>query len=274
MLKGSAVAHLDYPDPSLRTFGDVDLLVRSRDIDAAVAVLAARGARPRLGRAPPGFDRRFGKGATFTHRHGPGDRPAPDVRDGAVRTADAPGGPLGAAEDTFDLAGRPVRALDAECRFLHACFHAALGNAAPRLVPLRDVAQMLLFGGLDMDRVDRLMRAWQAEAVVARAVQRWPGRPSASADITALSTLGRTATSRRRGSSATSPSTSTRRAQLHRPERRHARRAAVAAGQGRTRVGAGPTASAASSPPPVAHGVAGAAPARPRPSCGCGRVRR
>ena len=28
VLKGTAVAHLDYPDPSWRGFGDIDLLVR------------------------------------------------------------------------------------------------------------------------------------------------------------------------------------------------------------------------------------------------------
>ena len=68
VLKGSAVAHLDYPDPAQRTFGDVDLLVRSRDIDAAVRVLAAEGHARRSVEPRPGFDRRFGKGATFTHR--------------------------------------------------------------------------------------------------------------------------------------------------------------------------------------------------------------
>ena len=33
ILKGSAVAHLDYPDPALRSFIDLDILVRSEQIE-------------------------------------------------------------------------------------------------------------------------------------------------------------------------------------------------------------------------------------------------
>ena len=45
VLKGTGVAHLDYPDPALRSFGDVDLLVRSSQFDDAVEVLVAVGHR-------------------------------------------------------------------------------------------------------------------------------------------------------------------------------------------------------------------------------------
>jgi hypothetical protein len=71
---------------------------------------------------------------------------------------------------TFQVGKTTVQALDPEVRFLHACFHTALGDVVPRLVPQRDVAQMLLNGKLDVDRVDALMRHWQADPVVARAV--------------------------------------------------------------------------------------------------------
>ncbi|HEY3724977.1 MAG TPA: nucleotidyltransferase family protein, partial [Acidimicrobiia bacterium] len=39
VLKGPAVAHLDYPDPAHRAFGDVDVLVASSAYDDAMAVL-------------------------------------------------------------------------------------------------------------------------------------------------------------------------------------------------------------------------------------------
>ena len=49
LLKGAATARLDYDDPSWRSFGDVDLLVRSDDYDAAVGRCCAAAA--------PGADR-------------------------------------------------------------------------------------------------------------------------------------------------------------------------------------------------------------------------
>ncbi|MDN5751398.1 MAG: nucleotidyltransferase family protein, partial [Pseudonocardia sp.] len=65
VLKGPAVAHLDYPDPGLRSFGDLDVLVRSGEIDRVVAVLSAAGFRRTLSEPRPGFDRRFDKGLTM-----------------------------------------------------------------------------------------------------------------------------------------------------------------------------------------------------------------
>ncbi len=65
--------------------------------------------------------------------------------------------------------GLELRALDLETRFLHACFHASLGDLPPRLVPLRDVAEMALSGKLDIDRVISLAKSWRAQAVLARA---------------------------------------------------------------------------------------------------------
>ena len=70
LLKGSSVASLDYEDPCLRPFVDVDLLVESATFDRTVAVLESAGVR-RLWAAPrPGFDRRFGKGSTLLSPEG------------------------------------------------------------------------------------------------------------------------------------------------------------------------------------------------------------
>ena len=84
------------------------------------------------------------------------------------------------------LAGRTIHALRPEHRFLNACYHAVLGNAPPRLVPLRDVAELLLAGNVDVDEIRRLAAAWRADAVVALAVRSaWDA--FALADATALS---------------------------------------------------------------------------------------
>jgi hypothetical protein len=169
MLKGSAVARLDYPDPSLRLFVDVDLLVSSAQFDDAVAALTSAGHVRRHRQPRPGFDRRFNKGTTFLGH----ERFEIDLHRTFVM------GPFGLRVNlddlwgpgsTFLIEGTEVQALDPELRFLHACYHTALGDVVPRLVPQRDVAQMLLHGRLDLERVDSLMRRWQAEPVVAKAV--------------------------------------------------------------------------------------------------------
>ncbi|MBA2437584.1 MAG: nucleotidyltransferase family protein [Acidimicrobiia bacterium] len=169
VLKGSAVAHLVYPDPSLRPFGDVDLLVPAHHVDRAVATLVDAGylrERPQL---RPGFDRRFAKSVSFTSPHGlPVD---------LHRTLAA--GRFGltlAADDLFDssavlvLAGRRLAALAADERFLHACYHAALGSSVPPVLALRDIAQMLLTSDVDLTGVQRRCQAWRGQAVLARAV--------------------------------------------------------------------------------------------------------
>ncbi len=171
VLKGPASAHLDYPDPARRVFGDIDLLVRSSQFDDAIQALSAAGHRRRFREVRPGFDRRFGKGVCLD---GPTDHET-DIHRTFVM------GPYGLSIDlpelwssasSFGLAGRPFLALDADHRFLHACYHAALGRRTPGIVPLRDLAGMLqrTHDPVDVARVRDIARRWRAEAVVARAV--------------------------------------------------------------------------------------------------------
>ncbi|MGZ4734709.1 MAG: nucleotidyltransferase family protein [Acidimicrobiia bacterium] len=170
VLKGPAVAHLDYPDPAQRAFGDVDVLVASSAYDAALNVLHGAGARRRFTEVRPGFDRRWGKGACLVAADGS----QIDVH----RTFVA--GPFGLTIDlaellvepgTVTIGGRSLPVLDRESRFLHACFHAALGDQVARFVALRDVAQLVLTTDLDRDVVMERAARWRAEIVVARAVR-------------------------------------------------------------------------------------------------------
>lgn len=185
VVKGPASAHLDYPDPAMRTFADIDVLVRSEQWDDAVDLLSKSGLARAYLEPRPGFDRRFSKGNTFTMRSGY----ELDLHRTLIQ------GPFGqslvlddlwAEPATFALAGEWLNALPDDERFLNACFHAALGDIPPRLVLLRDVAQLALVTGVDTDRVIALAVTWQAEAVVARAVNlAWDHL--ALADKTALS---------------------------------------------------------------------------------------
>ncbi len=168
ILKGSAVAHLDYANPAIRSFIDLDVLVRGADFDRSVELLTRAGFRRTLAEPRPGFDRRFDKGTTLV-------APAGFELD-LHRTFVL--GPWGAAMDPDQLwdEGEPVRigartfrALRRTHRFLHACYHAALGNWPLRLASLRDVAEQLR-AGQDECEVLEVASAWRAQALVAAAV--------------------------------------------------------------------------------------------------------
>jgi hypothetical protein len=170
VMKGAALAHLDYADPGLRPYIDVDLLVPSSSFDAAVSVFSAHGCTRLYPQPRPGFDRRFAKGTTFLTPSGH----ELDLHRTFVAGAY---GVLVQAEDLFKtvtpfrIAGHELRALGAEERFLHACFHARLGDTPPRLLPLRDLVQLVLGQSLDLERIAARCVSWRAEAVVAEAVQ-------------------------------------------------------------------------------------------------------
>lgn len=170
VLKGPAVAHLDYPDPAWRDFGDLDLLIHPDDLDRTITVLADYGYVRRFPEPRAGFDRRFTKSVSMANADGLEfdlhRTFAPGLFGLRVQVAmlwDTP-------PERFRLGGRTLDALAAEERLIHACYHASLGNVPPRLVPLRDVAQLLLDGKVDATRVRKLAAAWQGEGVVAQAI--------------------------------------------------------------------------------------------------------
>lgn len=169
ILKGSAVAHLDYEHPGLRSFIDLDILVRTRDIDRAVAVLSSAGFQRTLAEPRPGFDRRFDKGMTLV--------PPTGFELDLHRTLVL--GPWGLRVNLdqlwdqgqeFRLGGRALPALSRPNRFMHACYHAALGDWPLRLGSLRDVAEMLRHVHHDGASIRQLAANWGVEAVVAAAV--------------------------------------------------------------------------------------------------------
>jgi hypothetical protein len=169
VLKGTAVANLDYCDPGLRSFVDLDVLVRPRDIDRAVRVLCAAGFVRTLAEPRRGFDRRFDKGVTLLSPREYGL----DLHRTFVL---GPWGLLVDLEslwegcDTVIVGGRPIGTLSQVNRFMHACYHAALGDWPLRLASLRDVAEMLSWADSNVASVVRRATEWGAAAVVAAAV--------------------------------------------------------------------------------------------------------
>jgi hypothetical protein len=166
VLKGPVLAHTMYPDPSWRPFGDLDLLVRTRDWDRTTELLGGLGMRRRLPEPRPGFDKRFGKAAAFIDQDG--------AEVDLHRTLAA--GPFGLWVDTdelveravtFEIGGHRVRRLDDTALLLHASIHASLGWWPPLLWTLRDVAQSARSGRVDWADLGALAERWRVREVLA-----------------------------------------------------------------------------------------------------------
>jgi hypothetical protein len=168
VLKGPALAHSIYPDPSWRPFSDLDLLVRTRDWRHACETLIARGCVRRLPEPRPGFDERFGKAAV----HRTPENQEIDLHRTLVL------GPFGLwinpdelFEHTrsFHVAGRRFTRLGDTEMLLHTCIHAALGQRVPFGQQLRDIRQVMSASAADGDALlDRATR-WHLGGVVRRA---------------------------------------------------------------------------------------------------------
>lgn len=170
VLKGAAVAHLDYVPSSMRTYADVDLLVRGDQLDAAIALLGGEGWERQYPEPRPGFTGRFGKGMSLVRDGGPEIDLHRVLADGPFGQRVEPE-LLFAGGERFVLGGRELRGLGRTERLLHACYHACLGGVPARLWTLRDVAQLGSAPDLDADAVVALAARWGAQIVVARAVR-------------------------------------------------------------------------------------------------------
>jgi hypothetical protein len=169
VLKGPAAARF-YDAPELRSFGDGDVLVRGADMQAALDVLATFGMRRRFAAPRARFDTRFVKAVSLRTDEG---------LELDLHRALTPGpyGVLFDAEQIFAtppdhvvVGDRMLPCLDPQLAFAHACAHAALGDDEPRLVPLRDVVE-LLRRGLDTPPLIRLFERFRSVAVAHRVVQ-------------------------------------------------------------------------------------------------------
>lgn len=169
LTKGPALAHLDYPHPAARTFGDIDLLVHPADWSAAVGLLSASGYRREAPTLPGDYDSRYGKGTTLTTAEGLEvdlHRRFAIGRFGVTARMET----VFASAASVQLGGRSMPVLDAPGRLLHACFHASLGGFRG-LRAFRDVAQLILVTSADWEATFSVARSWKAEAVVASAIR-------------------------------------------------------------------------------------------------------
>jgi hypothetical protein len=140
--------------------------VHGRDLDRAAAVLAGHGFAARQRQPRPGFAARFGKGVALVD---------PDGTEVDLHRTLAHGSfgvsvdlaQLWRERDTLALGPREIPVLDRPSRLLHAAIHGVLGSRPARLLPMRDLAQ-LLASGVDLATVRRRAASWKLEAVLAR----------------------------------------------------------------------------------------------------------
>ncbi|MTA77130.1 MAG: hypothetical protein F2520_02570 [Actinobacteria bacterium] len=168
VLKGPAFGSLDYPDRIMRPTGDIDLLVRSEELPAAVATLCRFGGRI-VDREPVvGYAQQIGKSTTVTMP----DQLEVDLHRTLTR------GPFGlrirlddlwSTSRSFSVGGHELHALGREESLLHACFHLMI-LSEQRALSVRDVAQFLAHPELDIERTIELATRWKARIVLASAV--------------------------------------------------------------------------------------------------------
>jgi hypothetical protein len=126
LLKGGATSHLDYPDPTWREFGDIDLLVHERDRVRSIRILEQLGWRQ--GYALPRGHGEFTHAVTFTK-----DGMELDLHQ---RIAHRALGLLLPVNELFDraitvtIAGVELLAFDHVDRLLHAAVHALTSRGA------------------------------------------------------------------------------------------------------------------------------------------------
>ncbi len=170
LMKGAALAHAAYPDPRLRGFGDLDVLLHRGSYDLATSALGEQGYRQARPELRPGFDARFGKGGMLVTASGH----QADLHSSFVV------GALGILIDPDDLFATEVRVrvgdqaistLGLEELFLQSCYAAVLADRPPAVRYSRDVAEMAIRRDLDVARISELARSWSARPVVAAAVQ-------------------------------------------------------------------------------------------------------
>lgn len=168
VLKGVAVAMLDESDTSWRSYGDVDVLVPPNRLLDAAAALAHIGFRPGVDPVGKRWAARHTKSITLVGEAG--------VQIDLHRLIAA--GPFGTRVraqclfeqgHSFQVGGQSVVALSDVHRFVHACYHAALGGN-PGTRHRRDV--LLLAASTDPASLEQLVSEGWSTTVVANAL-RW-----------------------------------------------------------------------------------------------------
>jgi len=165
VLKGAVLAHAAYPDPLLRPFTDIDLLVPGHRIEHAISVLARYGYQRARPEPTPGYDARVGKAVALQHPGG--------VVIDLHRTLAAGNASDGVDVDEIVAARRQVpigsHAVPApswEAHLVECALHAVVGDGLARPLSLRDIAEVAHHPSLDPGITAELALRWQVAELV------------------------------------------------------------------------------------------------------------
>ena len=168
-LKGPTIAHRYEAHPGLRTFVDVDVLVRGNDIPAAIATLEADGHRRNQPEFRADYDTTWGKSVTMRGANGIEVDVHRVFASGPFGLRASPAPLWVRAPTTVELGGRDLPCLDTDAACVQACVHATTGTRT-QLSTWRDVARLLVVA--DAAALDDLASALAVDACVVRAAQR------------------------------------------------------------------------------------------------------
>jgi hypothetical protein len=188
-LKGPVLAEALYPDPGLRPFTDLDLLIRRDDLPRALAILTTLGYRHLGAGRPLAHELAYAGAAAFVGPAGSGGDLPLDLH---WELVDHPGAGRGGAMDPREIweravrvetGGRPMLSLCPEDLLIYLALHLALHHALAGLAWQLDLALFLRRYGaaLDWDGVAERARRWRAAGALYFALRQVEGRLGASA---------------------------------------------------------------------------------------------
>jgi Uncharacterised nucleotidyltransferase len=165
VLKGAVLAHGVYPDPLLRPFTDIDLLVPGDRIEHAISVLSTYGYERARPEPAPGYDTRVGKAVALRHPGG--------VIIDLHRTLAAGNAGEGIDVDEIVMCRRLVRlgphAVNApswEAHLVECALHAVVGDGLARPLSLRDIAEVAHHPSLDPVAAADMAYRWDVAGLV------------------------------------------------------------------------------------------------------------
>ena len=165
VLKGAVLAHAAYPDPLLRPFTDLDLLVPGDRVVHAISVLATYGYERTRPEPTPGYDVRVGKAVTLQHSGGV----VIDLHR-TLATGNAGEGidveELVAARRSVPVGAHTVPAPSWEAHLVECALHAVVGDGLARPLSLRDIAEVAHHPSLDPGVAAELALRWHVAELV------------------------------------------------------------------------------------------------------------
>ena len=165
VLKGAVLAHAAYPDPLLRPFTDIDLLVPGDRMNHAISVLATYGYQRTRPEPAPGYDTRVAKAVALQHEGGVViDLHRTLAAGNAGEGIDVP--EIVAARRQVPIGPHTIPAPTWEAHLVECALHAVAGDGLARPLSLRDIAEVTHHPSLDPGRAAELALRWQVAELV------------------------------------------------------------------------------------------------------------